>query len=235
MHATITLNYGDTGNAVCPNIQYPLHHFKTLYTEHSETRLDCSFKCTSWGCAAKLLVSYTPPVMNPARIKLITNQDNLMRRYRAILEEDSTRKDVTLTSPVDALYRLKRYTADALNPTHNKRQFPAHNKKFLGAFGPDCHTFLSELGFKYTQAEGVDVWQLPNPGLTTDTLRPDSNRQELENLNIELQILLDQICLRDAIPNPSARDAWREARQDIERLLSAQACSLTPVAPISKC
>jgi len=82
-------------------------------------------------------------------LNLLTNEDKLARRYRAILEEEPGRKDVTLTTPIEALHRLKRYTDDSLKPTHEKRQLPAHNKKFLGAFGSDCHDFLKELGFVY--------------------------------------------------------------------------------------
>lgn len=73
-----------------------------------------------------------------------------MRRYRAILEDEPGRKDVSVTTPVEALHRLKRYIDDSLKPTHEKRQLPAHNKKFLGAFGPECHPFLKKLGFNYT-------------------------------------------------------------------------------------
>lgn len=50
----------------------------------------------------------------------------------------------------------------------------------------------------------------------------------LQNLSIELQILIDQLCAREITPNPSPRAAWRSARPDIERLLSAQACWYIP-------
>lgn len=111
--------------------------------------LECHFQCTAEACQASLAVIYSPPTLNPKQLALLTNLDNLRRRQQDILREDPGRKDVELTQPIDALFRLKRYTDDSLNPTHTKRQFPAHNKKFLGAFGSDCHDFLRELGFKY--------------------------------------------------------------------------------------
>lgn len=97
--------------------------------------------------------------MDPDSIDLLTNEDKLNRRYRAILDEDPERKDVVITTATDALHRLKRYTDDSLTPTHGKRQFPAHNKKFLGAFGEDCHDFLVDLGFKYAVCYAPSILQ----------------------------------------------------------------------------
>lgn len=229
LHADLTLDFTNAGRSICPNLAFPLHHFRPLHRNRQDVA-HCSFVCSSWGCNAVLTVAYQPPFMDPKKLALLTDPDNLMRRYRAILEDDPDRKDVNLATPSDALYRLKRYTDDALKPTTPKRQFPSHNKKFLGAFGSDCDEFLHSLGFRRAPVDesGGFVWILPNPGLTTSALQPDVHRRMLENLSVELQILLDQISLREGIPNPSARDPWRSSRQDIERLLSTQAYDRLP-------
>ncbi|KAL1303261.1 hypothetical protein AAFC00_006675 [Neodothiora populina] len=230
LHADVVLDFRQGGSAVCPNAHFPLHHFKAKDSVFTGTSMHFQFTCTSWGCRAALTVTYTIPFMSKETIDLLTNQDNLARRYRAVLEDDPGRKDVVVTTPVEALYRLKRYTDDSLNPTHMKRHFPARNKKFLGAFGQDCNHFLLGLGFKHDETENAreQTWTLPNPGLTADPLQPNPHRKILENLSIELQILLDRWCHEDGIPNPSPRDAWRDSRPDIERLMSAQAYDRLP-------
>ena len=53
---------------------------------------------------------------------------------------------------MEALTRLRRYNHDSLKPEHDKRQFPAYNKRFQEAFGingQDCYELLTRLGFKY--------------------------------------------------------------------------------------
>ena len=150
LHADVRLDFRQANNAVCPNAKFPLHHFRTHGIDTAGGHLHCNFACTSWGCKAALTIFYRLPYIGDDVLALITDEDLLMRRYRAILEQEPDRKDVTITTPVAALHRLKRYIDDALKPTHDKRQFPAHNKKFLGAFGPECHDFLKLLGFKYS-------------------------------------------------------------------------------------
>lgn len=150
LHAILQIDFQGNGHAICPNAVHPLHHFLFTETRASDQSIHYRFTCSLRGCPAALTVSYTQPVLDHEVIELLTNKDNLNKRYRAILSDDPTRKDVVVTTPQDALFRLKRYTDDSLSPAHEKRQFPAHNKKFLGAFGPDCHEFLTSLGFKYT-------------------------------------------------------------------------------------
>lgn len=84
---------------------------------------------------------------------------------------------------------------------------------------------------------GSHVWQLPNPGLTVNPVQPNLHRALLEYWSVELQILIDQACIRDTIPNPSSREAWQDARKDLERLLSAQNCQsmLSFVATHTEC
>ena len=46
----------------------------------------------------------------------------------------------------------------------------------------------------------------------------------LENWDIELQMLIEQMCARDGDVNPCPEHIWRSAQEDMERVVSAQGC-----------
>lgn len=94
-------------------------------------------------------VIYEAPQISAADVKLLTEEAALQRRYEEAVQTHPEREGWRLATPVDTLFRLRRYIGDALNPDHNKRRFPANNKRFMEAFGEDCRDLLNRLGFKY--------------------------------------------------------------------------------------
>ena len=68
------------------------------------------------------------------------------------MQQDPTREGIRQATPVEALTRLRKYIRDALNTEHDKRVFPANNKRFMEAYGvhgQDCRELLERLGFEY--------------------------------------------------------------------------------------
>jgi ubiquitin carboxyl-terminal hydrolase 25 len=85
-------------------------------------------------------------------LTLLTTPELLKSRYEALFQEDPNREGIRLATPIDPLHRLQKYVRDSLNIQHNRRQFPANNKRFQEAFGlegQDCADLLRRLGFKY--------------------------------------------------------------------------------------
>ncbi|GAB7356362.1 hypothetical protein MBLNU459_g7149t2 [Dothideomycetes sp. NU459] len=239
LHVLVTTDYRSAGDLPCPSAQFPLHHFRFASVRHGSSTGDAvvqnTFTCSAPACQAVLTVGYDSPLVTESDLKLLTDESALERRYKDMLQKDPDRKGVCLASPTDALHRLKRYIDDSRNPSLSRKCFPARNKKFGEAFGDECDALLKKLGFRYVQDEGDDLgpkWYLPKPE-APDTAQPDpshveQHRTALENYSIELQILIDQFCLKNGSTNPSARDAWRESRKDIERVVGAQGYEQAP-------
>lgn len=182
-----------------------------------------------------LRVGYDQPLVTTEDLDLLTNESALQRRYKSMLQQDPERKDVRLASSVDAMHRLKRYIDDSRNPSQTRKCFPTRNKRFGEAFGSECDALLKKLGFKYVADEGDDQgpkWYLPKPDAPddgqTDPTYVQVAKNTLEKYSIELQILIDQFCLRTASANPASRESWRDSRQDIERILGAQGYDQAP-------
>lgn len=239
LHTLVTANYKDAAYLPCPTADYPLHHFRFHSTTHAsnpgDPEINNIFTCSAPACRATLSVAYNQPLVTPPDLILLTNELALQRRYKALLQQDLERKDVRLASPIDAMHRLKRYIDDSRNPSQTRKCFPTRNKRFGEAFGTECDALLKKLGFKYVDDEEDDQgpkWYLPRPDAPedakTDPTHVQSHMTTLENYSIELQILIDQFCLRNGSTNPASREAWRESRQDIERVLGAQGYDQAP-------
>ena len=71
-------------------------------------------------------------------------------------------------------------------------------------------------------------WLLPVPGYHAHEY--DARRMIIENWNIELQILIEQMCARDGDLNPDPDYSWRSAKEDMDRVLSAQGCEYIRVS-----
>ena len=82
----------------------------------------------------------------------MTSTDQLKQRFDDVVEEDPEREGIKQATPTDALNRLRKYIKDGLKPEHERRKFPANNKRFMEAFGvhgQDCRGLLERLGFLY--------------------------------------------------------------------------------------
>lgn len=103
-------------------------------------------------CRASLFISYRKQRIDEEDKDLLTYPELLKRRYDALVQEDPSREGIRQATPMEALARLRRYIKDSLSPQHNKRQFPANNKRFQEAFGingEDCSELLERFGFTY--------------------------------------------------------------------------------------
>jgi ubiquitin carboxyl-terminal hydrolase 25/28 len=222
LYLVLSIDYPETGcRQPCPSREHPLHHLRNTPTEPS--KVGYHFECSNLACQAHVRVSYERPVLSKEDILVLTDTEALKRRYEHVLEVSPDREGVRRATPLDVFTRFKRYVSDSLNENNVRRSFPARNKRFMEAFGNDCDLLLYRMGFRKAEDEnGDDQWTIPSPKSVD---HPDSLRPMLERLIIELQYLMDDYCASHAAPNPS-RPAYRDAKVDIARTLSAQDCMM---------
>jgi len=161
VHAGVRVNYARSTNP-CPNSEHPLHHFRRVRAEDvgTQERVEFGWQCSAPQCRASLRVTYRPSRIQPEQKDLLTNTELLKRRYEAILQQEPTREGIRQATPLDCLSRLRKYIKDSLKPEHDKRVFPANNKRFMEAFGVhghDCQELLQWLGFKYAVSSQNNV------------------------------------------------------------------------------
>ena len=207
-------------------------------------RIRYAWQCSVEECRATLLILFRRPRLTDRDdIALLTNPELLKRRYDALVEDDPNREGIRLATPMDSLQRLRKYIKDSLSPDHNKRQFPANNKRFQEAFGlngQDCSKLLERFGFKYAVSsmqeerdEDWDLcgrqgtnWILPNPEQIPDRLQTDGNshREVLEDVDVELLCWMYKLASEQGLVNPAAGETLSSANRDVERTLAAQGC-----------
>ena len=245
IHADIRIDHSNSTDP-CPASSHPLHHFQrvTSHDRKAPERIRFAWQCSVDECRATLLILFRRPRISEADLSHLTNPELLKRRYNALLQDDPNREGIRQATEMDALARLRRYIKDALNPEHNKRVFPANNKRFQEAFGMsgrDCHELLEELGFKYTVSsvrgghgsnqDSCDKqdnnWHLPNPDTIADRLQTDGStgREMLEDVEIELLACMFELAAKQGHVNPASGEGWYSANRDIERTLAAQGCT----------
>ncbi|KAI7287681.1 cysteine proteinase [Hortaea werneckii] len=224
IHADVHLDYKGATDP-CPNSSYPLHHFQRLTSvdEVGQSRIKYGWQCSAPQCQAILEVSYRQARIYDQEKDLLINTEYLKRRYEAVVQQDPSREGIRQATPMEALSRLRKYTRDALDPRHDRRSFPANNKRFMEAFGPygqDCRPLLERLGFKYAD----DEWALPNPDTIDDRFAADgtSHREFLEDVEIELLAWMYKLSADTGAANTAAAEGWPSAIRDLERTLSAQ-------------
>ncbi|WPG98034.1 Hypothetical protein R9X50_00081800 [Acrodontium crateriforme] len=224
IHADIDINYAACINP-CPNSDYPLHHFQRLPHDDLITaeRIRYAWQCSAPQCKATLLISYRLSKITNEEKKLLTDPDNLKARYQEVLERDPTREGVREATPMEALSRLRKYIKDSLNPAHDKRSFPANNKRFMEAYGymgQDCAGILKRLGFAYSESS----WSLPNPAPLENRLQADGSslRELLEDVSYELASWMYATASETGLSNPAGAEGWHSAERDVERTLAAQ-------------
>ncbi|TKA52384.1 hypothetical protein B0A55_13194, partial [Friedmanniomyces simplex] len=228
LHAAVSIDYR-RATSPCPNNEYPLHHFQRLPEEDgtSQTQIFYAWQCSAPQCQAHLQIAYRQPKLSDTDRDLLTNTERLKRRYEAAVREDPARDGIRQATPMEALSRLRRYIKDSLDPAHNRRAFPAGNKRFMEAFGVqghDCLELLQRLGFKYEETAEQTEWTLPDPSLVDFRLQADGNslRELLEDVELELLSLMYKIASETGAINPAASDGWSSAVRDVERTLAAQ-------------
>ena len=153
IHADVWIDYSNSTNP-CPTSDHPLHHFRraTFHDNITSDRIRYAWQCSVGECRTTLYIIFRLPRLDSDSLGLLTNPELLKRRYSALVEDDPSREGIRQATEMEALQRLRRYIHDSLNPQHNKRQFPANNKRFQEAFGlegQDCSELLERLGFKY--------------------------------------------------------------------------------------
>ncbi|OQO08017.1 hypothetical protein B0A48_06810 [Cryoendolithus antarcticus] len=226
IHADFFVSFGGASDP-CPNSKKPLHHFRSVRELHTVDAHKIGFVwvCSSESCRASLKLVYKLPKISKPNVLLLTDSGRLRQRYEEIIADDPGREGVRQATPVEPLARLRRYLKDALNPEHERRSFPANNKRFVEAFGvqgKDCAELLQELGFQYDHNEGT--WALPNPPVVDDRLHSDTSsaREDLEDVQYELLALMATVAAQNNCVNPSASEGWPSATRDIERVLASQ-------------
>lgn len=153
LHLEVRVDYSQATDP-CPNSTHPLHHFQPVpgLDTRSVKELAYGWKCSATGCQALLSISFKPLRFTEANRLMIMDEAKLKARYQYLMETDPAREGMRPATPMDALYRLRRYIKDALKPENQRRTFAAHNKRFQEAFGEqgqDCAELLDGLGFKY--------------------------------------------------------------------------------------
>ncbi|GAB7363300.1 hypothetical protein MBLNU230_g3581t1 [Neophaeotheca triangularis] len=226
LHADIRIDYSQATDP-CPNASHPLHHFQRLDSldVQSVALLRFGWQCSNQACNAILTVSYRQKRLQDAEVNHLTNKSLLRKRYEQLIEGEPEREGMREAKDWEALQRLRKYIKDALNPEHMRRSFPGNNKRFMeafGAYGEDCRTLLEGLGFTY--APDDLHWSLPQPPLIQDRKSADasSQRELLEDVEVELAALLNDFTKAAGAINPAAAEGWPSALQEIERTLAAQ-------------
>ena len=228
IHADIRVDHQQAADP-CPNSECPLHHFQRAeeLDETGQRHLKYGWQCSSATCRALLTITFKIARINNADRLQLVDTSKLKQRYEDIMKEDATREGVKQATPVEALSRLRRYLKDALNVQHERRRFPANNKRFMEAFGVegrDCKELLEKFGFEYTEDE--HTWDLPNPPEVQNRLNSDGNtrREVLEDVEYELTALMYRTAMEFSIVNPAAVEGWSSADRDLQRTLAAQGC-----------
>lgn len=252
LHVDIRLNY-QQATEPCPTSEKQLHHFQRADglddTGHAHIRY--GWQCSNATCQALLTTTFKLPRISAPERNLLTDTSKLRARFDAVVQDDPEREGIRLATPVDALTRLRRYIKDALKPEHDKRVFPANNKRFMEAYGlhgRDCRDLLQKLGFRYNVRDAVHhmnaseingsqeeegSWMLPSPPLIEDRLGADgsSARELLEDWEMELLALAWRTADEMNIVNPVAGEGWSTAQRDLERLLGTQGCKFHVLGP----
>ena len=250
IHADVRIDYSNSTNS-CPTSDNPLHHFQRVpsYDKVTQDRIRYAWQCSVPDCSATLFISFRRPRISAADYDLLTNPEHLRSRYDALVKQDPNREGIKPATPMDSLTRLRRYIKDMLNTQHNRKSFPANNKRFQEAFGvngQDCRELLERLGFKYAVSstqrdEDMDwdlcgsqdiIWYLPELEPSADPLQTDGNspRELLEDVEMELLAHMIAIASETGLVNPHAGDGWSSANRDIERALAAQGCKLLHIS-----
>ena len=154
IHADIRIDYSHSPNP-CPNSTNPVHFFRPALDHPIPTtsRIVYDWQCSVEECRARLSITYRLPRTSDGDKRLLTDPERLKRRYDELVAAEPDREGMRMATDMEALSRLRRYIRDALNPKHEKRQFPANNKRFQEAFGTlgqDCRDLFESLGFDYT-------------------------------------------------------------------------------------
>lgn len=158
VHADIRIAYYQATHP-CPNAESQLHHFqRALHLDHADhTQIRYGWQCSTVSCKALLSIAFKLPRISDSDRMLLTDTGKLKSRFDAVVESEPTREGLRQATPVDALSRLRKYIKDSLNTEHDRRSFPANNKRFMEAFGVhgrDCEDLLEGLGFRYSHEVG---------------------------------------------------------------------------------
>jgi ubiquitin carboxyl-terminal hydrolase 25/28 len=245
LHVDIRLNY-QQATEPCPTSENQLHHFQRAdgLDDTSHAHIRYGWQCSNATCQALLTTTFKLPRISAADRNLLTDTSKLRARFDAVVQDGPEREGIRLATPVDALTRLRRYIKDALKPEHDRREFPANNKRFMEAYGlhgQDCRDLLQRLGFRYNVREEANhrdiseaygpqeedaTWTLPSPPLVDDRSGADGSslRELLEDWEIELLALAWRTAEEMNIVNPVAGEGWTTAQRDLERVLGAQGC-----------
>ncbi|KAK4540902.1 hypothetical protein LTR36_008844 [Oleoguttula mirabilis] len=244
IHADVRIDYARSTNP-CPNSEYLLHHFQRLTPRPDDVtgnRIRYAWQCSAPQCQASLQIDFRVGRLTDHEKDQLTNTEQLKRRYDVVSQQDPSREGIRQATPMEALVRLRKYVRDSLNPQHGRRTFPANNKRFMeafGVYGQDCKPLLERLGFKYavrlldvvrggrvmlTSAQDELEWTLPSPSPLDDRLNADgsSQRELLEDVDLELLAWMFKISSETGSVNPAAADGWPSADRDVERTLAAQ-------------
>ncbi|KAF2764303.1 cysteine proteinase [Teratosphaeria nubilosa] len=228
IHVAVKIEYARPTNP-CPTSEYPIHHFRHLERdEATASRITYHWQCSAPQCQAHLQISFRPARISNVQKDLLTNTENLKRRYEAVVADDPSREGLRQANPMEALSRLRRYVSDAQKPDRKRDAFPADNKRFMEAFGvrgEDCRELFQGYGFRYAADEGL--WYLPTPSPLVDRLEADGSslRELLEDVEMELTAWFYKISSETGLPNPALMDGgggWPPANRDLERTLAAQ-------------
>lgn len=221
IHADIAIDYGNSSHP-CPSSDYPLHHFQRTPSldAQSAAELVTAWQCSNAACTAALTITHKIQRLSKDAVFSLTDTARLQQRYEEVVQLHPEREGIRQTTPIEAVTRLRKYIKDSLNPEHNKRTFPAVNKRFMEAFGVrgrDCRPLLEELGFVYTEQE--ETWSLPDP---TNQDNGALRRQQLQDVEVELLALADRLSKELNAINPAAGEPLTLAGRDLERVLAAQ-------------
>ena len=153
LHTDIRISYQQATDP-CPTSESQLHHFqRALGLDNvGAAHITYGWQCSSATCQALLTTTFKMGRFSNADRNLLTDTSKLKSRFEAVMQQDPTREGIRQATPVEALTRLRKYIMDALNTEHDKRVFPANNKRFMEAYGvhgQDCRELLERLGFEY--------------------------------------------------------------------------------------
>ena len=179
VHVHIKVDYTTRfEHAPCPNADHPLHHLvrsefqetleRNLWRRQNPSSEDeiYTFKCSSTTCSATVTIRFSPPVLRPNDVRVLTNTDLLSQRTEeAFRRQEGQTEGMKNPTPTDVLCDLRSYLRNAWKAKSDSKfsLIRLTNKRFIVRFGPDgiaCRNVLEHLGF---QLDPGNAWKVPEP------------------------------------------------------------------------
>ncbi|KAJ5570525.1 Peptidase C19 ubiquitin carboxyl-terminal hydrolase 2 [Penicillium hispanicum] len=174
-HLEIVVNHTGGGMLDIHSLSHHIHHLvyksgrqkntMTLgeVTDTGQVAETFYYECSDWSCSATVSLRILSPLLSPENVRLLTDPDMIRKRADEAFAAQPTRLEgIAHPLPTTVLELLRFYLLNALHNHERSKTFPAHNKRFMVAFGMNgnpCKELLEFLGFSYLESQRS--WEPP--------------------------------------------------------------------------